>query len=689
MTLRALLIGFASAFFIAGAGYINDRVLELESFNSGHLLPIVVLGVLFLFVVAVNPLLVRLKRSLSFRPSELAIIVALAMASCSIPGRGLMEQFTQCLVTPFHWSRVTPGWKDKGLLGYVPERAFVSVTEENYDETVGAYIMGAPVRSEKPAFWESLARKWDNVPWGAWLSPLGTWLPMVLLTGIASVALAMVVHRQWSSHEVLSYPVASFTGSLLEREPGRAFPLVFRNRLFWIGFGIVFVIRLNNGLYLWYPEYLIPVQLTWRLTPFGQLFPWLYKVQWGGALLRLNLFPLVAAFAFFLSSEVALTLGLSQFLWAIFALPMVSVGINLSTQYGKGGWQGWQRAGSYVAFALIMGYTGRQYYKETALRALAFWRRQKEMGPEVWAFRILVLSLGLLVFLACQLGLELPFAFLTVSLMMLTFLIVSRISAETGLFFIQPRWQPFGALLAFFGGYAMAPTQLVLSGLFCTLLCIDQSQGLMPYLINGLKICERVKLRPQRVARVTLWMYVVGVLLAVVIVLCANYHFGTCTNYNWSYQRVPTMPFRALETEVLKLDAVGALEEAEHLPWHQRFNRIMPKESFLWAAGFGFAAVLVFSMLRLRIPWWPLHPVMFLLWATYPMSFTCWSFLIGWAVKKAAVRFGGQHMAKKLKPLMIGIIAGEIIGALVFMVIGAVYYFNTGEKPISYRFFPR
>jgi uncharacterized integral membrane protein len=71
------------------------------------------------------------------------------------------------------------------------------------------------------------------------------------------------------------------------------------------------------------------------------------------------------------------------------------------------------------------------------------------------------------------------------------------------------------------------------------------------------------------------------------------------------------------------------------------------------------------------------------------MAFTCWSFLIGWMVKKAAVRFGGQHMVKKLKPLMIGIISAEIAGALVFMIVGAVYYFHTGEKPISYRFFPR
>ncbi|MBT4822788.1 MAG: hypothetical protein HON70_44185, partial [Lentisphaerae bacterium] len=100
-------------------------------------------------------------------------------------------------------------------------------------------------------------------------------------------------------------------------------------------------------------------------------------------------------------------------------------------------------------------------------------------------------------------------------------------------------------------------------------------------------------------------------------------------------------------------------------------------------------AVILFSFLRLRFPWWPLHPVVFLLWATYPMSFMSHSFLMGWFVKKMSVRFGGSKMVRKLRPLMIGIIAGEIAGALFCMIGGALFYAITGEKQMNYRFFPR
>jgi len=686
MTARAVTIGFLGAMFIAGVGYINDRILGLENFTNGHLIPIIVLGLMFLTVIALNPLLFRVRRSWMFRPAEMAVVVVLMSAACSIPGRGLLEQFAQVLVMPFHWNRVNPGWQENKLLDYAPERALVDNTSQ--DEVVTGFITGAEPSRERPPLPARVRQKVARVPWGAWAPALATWLPLVLLVGLASACLALVVHKQWSSHEFLSYPIAEFTASLLEREPDQALPSILRNRLFWTGFGIIFAIRVNNALCCWHPETLIPIRLTYDFRPLGLFWPAIYKVQWGSSLLWLRVFPLVVAFAFFLSTEISLTLGLTQVFWVLFAIPMTTMGVNLSTSYGVGGWSGWQRAASYTAMALMLVYTGRQYYRDVFGRAVRIWRRETPEDANVWACRIFLVSTLLLIVLLTGLGLDLPFAAATVLLMMLTIVGVSRISAETGLFFIQPRWQPYGVLLAMFGGCAMGPRALVICGLACVVLCIDPSQALMPYLTNGLKLSEKLKLKLPTVTGITLGMYFVGVLFAVAVVLCASYDVGTPTEYNWSYQRVPTMPFRAVETEVLRLKATGLLEEA-HGHWLQRLKYIQPKQYFVWSAGFGFVAVILFSFLRLRFPWWPLHPVLFLLWATYPMSFMSQSFLIGWLVKKAAVRFGGNPMVKKLKPLMVGIIAGEIAGALFCMAGGAIYYAMTGVKQVNYRFFPR
>ena len=192
-----------------------------------------------------------------------------------------------------------------------------------------------------------------------------------------------------------------------------------------------------------------------------------------------------------------------------------------------------------------------------------------------------------------------------------------------------------------------------------------------------------------RLASTTLAVCVVGVLLAVFVGLVATYNSGTPKQCSWSYTVLPKLPFQAVEPEVLKLKAVDQLVEAETLPWQYRLNGLRPKKNFLGAAAFGFLGVIVFSFLRLRLPRWPLHPVLFLVWVTWPMYVGSYSILLGWLVKTLSIRFGGNALVQRLKPLMYGVIGAEILGALVFMVAGGVYFLHTGKPPIAYRYFPR
>jgi len=688
MSVRAFTIGITFALFISGAGYINDWILDLERFNSGHLLPIMVIGPLLIFAISINRLLFRMRPRWAFSAAELAVIFVLTSTACSVPGRSLMEHFTQVCVMPLHWYRVNPGWKEKGLIDYYPDDSFVDPAGD--DRVVSGYVTGlANPDDQELSLAERTSRRVGRVPWHAWQRPLLLWLPIVFLGAVCYGCLALILHRQWSKHEHLAYPIAEFVSALIGRDEHEAVTPVFRNRLFWTGLLIVLAIRLNNGLHQWFPEYLIPVKLDFRFSPFISVFPGLAKVQWGYALLRLNVFPLVIAFAFLLSTEISLTMGLSQVLWVLFALPWISMGVNMYTDYGTGGWSGWQRGGSYIAFALMLFYTGRHYYLALLRDAFSKWRRPCADTANVWATRLMLLSLAGLVFLVWRLGVPLPFAVGIVLLALLSCVIVSRISAETGLFFIHPRWQPFAFFIAMCGGYLMNPSVLAASVMVCFMLSIDQSQAFLPYLANGLKVSEKVGVPMARMSYTTLVVYGAGVLLAVFLALVATYDHGTPAQCRWSYTFLPKMVFSAIEPEVLQLQGTGLLQEAESLPWYAKLGTIQPKPNFLWAAGFGFFAVIAFSFLRLRLPWWPLHPVLFLVWMTWPMLVFSYSILLGWMIKKLTVRFGGHALVQRLKPLMFGIISAEILGALIFMIVGAVYFMFTGKPPISYRYFPR
>ena len=65
------------------------------------------------------------------------------------------------------------------------------------------------------------------------------------------------------------------------------------------------------------------------------------------------------------------------------------------------------------------------------------------------------------------------------------------------------------------------------------------------------------------------------------------------------------------------------------------------------------------------------------------------SLLLGWVIKTGVTKFGGGKKYHELKPMMVGIIAGDLLGGLLFMIIGASYHAMTGRQtPIQYQIFP-
>ena len=302
MTLRAAIIGLLLAVLIGAFGYVNDHVLLLESVTAGTLLPISVYALLLVAVVLVNPLLSLLRGSWRFRPAELAWIVLAMLVSCSICGRGLMETFTQSISLPSYHNERSPGWQKRGLLDLTPPRLLVG--SGGYDEhVIGDYYRGRG----KPGKPIGL----DQVPWRRWRTPLATWLPLVLLSAVASICLALIVHRQWVKREHLRYPIAEVATTLIQPGPRGGIGHVFRSRAFWIGFAVVFGIRLLGGIQMWFPDSIF-VSLRIDLTSARTLLPFLRNVPWGWGLLWIMLYPTVIAFSFMLASDITLSMGLSQ-----------------------------------------------------------------------------------------------------------------------------------------------------------------------------------------------------------------------------------------------------------------------------------------------------------------------------------------------------------------------------------------
>jgi len=137
-----------------------------------------------------------------------------------------------------------------------------------------------------------------------------------------------------------------------------------------------------------------------------------------------------------------------------------------------------------------------------------------------------------------------------------------------------------------------------------------------------------------------------------------------------------------------KLEAQGALSSAMSAHGFERFGRTAPKLDVAISAIAGLVLVLVVSAGRLRFAHWPLHPILFLIWHTYPGKAFAASFLIGWFIKRTITKYGGARLYQDLKPLMFGLIAGDMLGGIIPIVIGAIYYLITGELPVKFSIMP-
>ncbi|HAU36583.1 MAG TPA: hypothetical protein DCX07_02560 [Phycisphaerales bacterium] len=679
MTFRAVLIGLLGAVFIAGLGYFDEQVWFLESLTSGHLLPISVFGSLFVFMVVVNPLLSRAGRlRLALTPSELAVVVGLMLVACSVPGGGFLRTFPSTIAMPAHINLLSPGWKKHDLLNYVPPRMLPAGGQ--YDETVTGGYVGGLGSSDHPI-------GMDQVPWWGWAGPLRTWIPLVLLMGVASICLSLIVHRQWTSLERLRYPIAEFANSLLEQDDHGWGP-VFRDRFFWGGFLAVLILRLVNGLHAWFPESMVEIPLVFDFTPIGAKYPSLLRAPWGWNLLQIAIHPIAVAFCFYLASDIALSLGLTQFLVIPLSAFLLTEGVDISSGYMEGGMTAWQRFGSFLAFVLALLYMGRRYYFQVLKQALGLGRRGEGVDSyAVWALRFLVLVCVAMVVLVCRLGVDWPMSVLTILLSLLLFLGTARISAETGLFFIMPRWMPVSIVLSLFGAYAMGPKALLIVGLFSAVMTLDPSQSLMPYFVNGLRICDRSRVPPGRMGWAGVGIFAIALAVATPIAIWANYRHGTNRDW-WHFGRVPRMAFDLGDSQIASLEAAGQLDESQSLSTMDRLRSMKPDRRFVYSVLAGFALVLLVGAMRLRYVWWPIHPVIFLVWSTWPMVRLSHSFLLGWLLKITITRFGGHRAYSAAKKAMVGVIAAELLAGLLFMIVGAIYYFVTGYPPVLYEVIP-
>lgn len=681
MTVRSVIIGLLVGLTLAGLGYVNDVWLFL-SYIGGDLVPIHAFGLLLIGVLAVNPVL-RLLRT-SFRPGEWVTMLSLVLMGSVIAGSGLLWTFPHPIITPIQEQAGNPGWTDRNLLQYVPDVMMVQAPAGS--DVVRDYYKGVGAGRDFNLL--------KDVPWHAWRTPLAFWFVVLALCFVGSLCAVIIVHRQWSQREHLSYPIVTFANELvsLDRDnPDRAYNPLFRQAPFWLGFGLAFVVLAVNGYTKSYNANFITIPTGIDFRPFQELsiLKPIIKVPLGNPLLNFQFFFAAVGLAYFLTNEASFSLGISSWLYAIIAAPLFAAGLNLQTSTFAGGLPAYMYFGAYVGMGVMTVYLGRRFYWAVIKKSVWVSDRQTPvMSREAWALRILLLTGLALVLLLVRIGLHWSLAVLFVMLAGLLFLMVARVNVATGLFLIQPQWHPVDIVAGLFGGLAVGPQALMILGMLCTVVTIDPRIAVAPLAANALKLGEAQGVRTGRLSG---WMgvaVVAAMVVGVVATVGLLYYKGVTQmpggGTSWGLT-VAKFPFQMLDRNLTELISKDQLAQAvEPVTLSRLWSLRNSAEHMGWAILVGLGLVLVCSFLRLRFPRWPLHPVMFLVWGTPWMTTYAPSFLLAWLLKSAIMKYGGQSYYHRARGFFIGLVAGEFGAAILWAAVGLIYFLVTNRIPKTF-----
>ena len=652
VTWRVVLLSLLLAALFGYMIPIIDFKLYNTKLGAGHL-PVGSVGALIFILLMINPILKKLRKQWAFTRNETLTIYITTLFSCLVPGMGTENLFVSYIIAPFYFATRENKWLEF-LQPYLKPWFTPAISN------TGAY---GPAQKELVAGWfngATPAAGGAAIPWGVWLVPLLMWGSLVFASYIMLGSLSVMLRKQWGEREALAFPLLRLPMEMTEdvdKENQVKVGRFMRNPNLWIGVGIAVFIEGINGLNVYFPDVpAVPLQF-----PLGSLFT---EAPWNQmAPMQLMCFPIFAAITFLLTTEVSLSLWLFLWIFQFQYIVAYTLGLPYGTLPPAVGHSGdgvartftaFQQVGAYLGYVGILMWTAREHFKHIGLRA--FKRRSAQADEALsypvafWSF---VLSFLYLVGWSCLAGMRVDVALALWGLYLVTTIGLSRAVVEGGVMFINQGWVPLGTLAQLFGSGAggWMNTASLVPGSFLQVAFFQDMRGfIMPSFLHGFKMAH-----DRNIAARKLWVLIfasifVSMAVGLWIKVSMGYTSGGLTLHPWFATVAAQYPAQVSQ-KLMQGGEAGA-------------------GNWFWM-GIGIVATIGMMAARARFAWFPLHPIGYLLALTAPVQRVWFSFFLGWAFKVLIVKFGGHEAYKKMVPVALGLILGEVSMMIFWLLIDA------------------
>jgi hypothetical protein len=673
VTIRAVLLGLVGVIATCVLAPFNDFALA-NTYLIGNFLPIAVVLAILLLVLAVNAPLHKLAPRFALRAGELAVAISMMLAACAIPTSGFMRYVPATLIGIHSQSaddgRFAEAMRTAGVRDWVLPSFNTTDPADRGAEDIARNYWGRNTEQSGLA----------AVPWRAWLRPAVAWGALAAALWGACLCLSVLVHHQWARNERLAFPLAGvYVALLAPPEPGRALNATFRSPGFWIAAGAVFLMHGFVGLHAYFPQNVPNLRLEFD---FNQMFSErpLSDISW--YVKKQAIYFTIIGICFFLQSKVSFSLWASIVVLDVILVVGRGANISMSSEAEQD-----QNLGAMIAFAATIAWVGRAHWAMIVRRMFGAKREADpkpefiSYGPAGWG--LVVCLVGMVVWIAAA-GASVTMAIYIVGFMLLCYLLLTRVVAETGLVFAQLR-----GLSTRFMQYPLLwakadPVRVDNSSAFTNIwlnqnLIHDARENPLTFQNQAFRLADESIDRGDRRSRVSFILVLalamaVGYIASGASTLVLEYNVGATLG---AASSGPINKYGIADSSANMLNAYIA------------YTTSVPTESHSWwghlLGGAGLAGVLGF--LRLQFSWWPFHPVGYLLVYSYPMRMIWFSVFIGWLVKTIVVRFGGAPMMRRMTPVAIGLIVGECAAIALWLIVCVVMYL-TGNQYFAIGLLP-
>lgn len=495
---------------------------------------------------------------------------------------------------------------------------------------------------------------YDPQNFGPWIVPVLCWTAFVLVLVGMFLCMNVLLRKQWTEREKLSYPLVQLPLDMT----AEGAPL-FKDNLLWLGFGIAAAIDIINGLSVLYPSIPpVPIKLMDQQRAFVNR-PWNF-IGW----LPVRFYP------FGIGLGMLLPVDLLFSCWFFFCVWKAQ--LILTGQFGWETIQGMpfvneQSFGAYMGIAIFAIGVSRHHFLNLGRHFLGLKSDIDDSGepiPYKWAIWFLILGTVFLIRFSLTAGMSIwviiPF-FLIYFAMSVA---ITRMRAELG----PPAHDlhaagPDRIIASLVGPRELGTRNLSVMSMYFWFNRAYRSH-VMPIQLEGYKMAERTRMSYRRLTGAIAVATVFGTLVAFWVMLHLLYQYGAARKVG-----PPNVPL------IFGTEPWGRMDAWIKVPQPADTHRAI-------AIAVGFTVTILLNSLRMRIAWFPFHPVGYAVSSSWSMHLLWVALFIAWVIKLTVLRYGGLKLYRQVLPFFLGIILGECVVGSFWTIWGILNHIP------SYAFWP-